>query len=117
MLDIKIIKKKHLNIIQLAGILNAETTPKLDSMINNISLDKHAPNILMNLEELSFISSAGIGIFIGSIGKIREKKGDIRFCNVGNSIKRVFELLEMEDFFVFYTSLKEAESDFYQKLP
>jgi anti-sigma B factor antagonist len=112
MLDVKISDKKHFKRIELHGILNAETTPKLDSVINKISVN-NSPNILMDLENLSFISSAGIGIFIGSIGKIRDKKGDLRFCNVSKEVKRVFELLEMDDFFIFYESFDEALDNFF----
>ena len=98
--------------IELNGVLNADTASKLEFTINQILEKGLSPNILIDLKKLSFISSAGIGVFIGSISKIRGLGGDIRFCNAGDEIIEIFSFLEMENFFKFYPSYEEAINAF-----
>ncbi len=100
-------KKGGVDIVALVGILNAETTEQFGDMLHSLS-NLEIPNIIIDGLALVYISSAGIGNFIEVIKTIREKEGDIRFCNLNDKVKRVFELLDMEDFFKFYSNRDEA---------
>lgn len=111
MLNIKQEIKDNIDIITLSGILNADTSPNLEEVLENAS-DKALPKILMNIPELTYISSAGIGCFIGVIKKIRTKGGDIRFVKMDSRVFRVFSLLDMTDFFKTFDSLDKAMESF-----
>ncbi len=100
-------KNGDVDIVTLNGLLNADTSSKLEMTLEHLS-DQTKPLIIMNLPDLSYISSAGIGCFIGVIKSIRRKNGDIRFCNMTAKVKRVFQLLDMEDFFQFFNNIEEA---------
>ncbi len=100
-------KKETVDVIALDGILNAETIKDFDKILQPIS-DSTFPCIVIEADKLTYISSAGIGSFIDVIKKIRSKKGDIRFCNMGPKVKRVFDLLDMGDFFMFYSDQEEG---------
>ena len=69
------------DIIILKGILNADTTGKLEEVLQPVS-EGECPLVLFDIPELSYISSAGIGCYIGAIKQIRNKDGDIRFSKV-----------------------------------
>ncbi len=100
-------KKEIVDIIVLDGILNADTCHLLDKVLQSI-VSSEQPNILMNVSDLTYISSAGIGSFIDVIKGIRNKGGDIRFCKMIPKVIRVFDLLDMKDFFKFYDSIDEG---------
>ncbi|MCP3926891.1 MAG: STAS domain-containing protein [Desulfobacterales bacterium] len=100
-------KKDLIDIIKLDGILNADTALSLDAILKPLS-EGQKPYIIMDVSELTYISSAGIGCFIGVIKPIRSKDGDIYFYNISRKVKRVFDLLDMEDFFKFFTDFDEA---------
>ncbi len=104
-------KKEFIDIVTLSGILNADTSPDFETLLLPLCGEK-CPCILLDLSELSYISSAGIGCFIGTIKGVRMKGGDIRFSNMNSKIKRVFQLLDMDDFFQFYSSLDEGIASF-----
>lgn len=99
------------DVIVLNGILNADTSLRLDELLQPLS-ESEKPFVLLDMENLSYISSAGIGCFIGVVKRIRNKAGDIRFCKIDPKVKRVFELLDMADFFKFFSSLDEALTSF-----
>lgn len=107
MLTIKQEIKDSIEIITLSGILNADTSPNLEEVLDSVA-EKPSPKILMNIPELTYISSAGIGCFIGVIKKIRTKGGDIRFVKMDSRVYRVFSLLDMTDFFKTFDSLEKA---------
>ncbi len=104
-------KRGPVDIIVLDGILNAETIKTFDKTLLPIS-DSALPYIIIEADKLTYISSAGIGSFIDVIKKIRSKEGDIRFCNMNQKVKRVFDLLDMGDFFFFYSDLESSLSSF-----
>lgn len=110
-LTIKQSESKGVTILQLNGVLNADTSAKLDELLRQLQGTPPA-NVLIDMEELTFISSAGIGCFIGAIRDIRNAQGDIRFCNIHARILRVFELLDMLDFFEFHDSTKQGLESF-----
>lgn len=104
-------KENQVDILTLDGILNADSAPLLDDMLKELSGADH-PCLVLDMSDLSYISSAGIGCFIGIIKLIRSKGGDIRFYNMQAKVQRVFKLLDMDDFFKFYTDLDTAMADF-----
>ncbi len=96
-----------IQVITLEGILNADTSPNLEAVLEPLS-DSDLPLILVHLPDLTYISSAGIGCFIGVIKRIRTKGGDIRFSGMDSKVKRVFRLLDMDDFFRFFSDREEG---------
>ncbi len=104
-------KSGQVDILALDGILNADTNIAFDELLQPLS-DQELPMVLIDASKLAYISSAGIGCFIGSIKKIRNKGGDIRFSCMAKKIKRVFEMLDMADFFKFFSDIDKALASF-----
>ncbi len=102
----------NVDVISLTGILNADTSPKLEALLDPIA-EKERPCILMQIPGLTYISSAGVGCFIGVIKKIRTKGGDIRFSNTDPRVKRVFALLDMDEFFKFFVDMEAGLASFH----
>ena len=104
-------KQGLVEIIHLNGILNADTSSQLEELLEKL-VDTECPRILLNVEQLTYISSAGIGCFIGVIKRIRAKSGDLCFSRADAKVKRVFRLLDMEDFFKFFNTFEEGVAYF-----
>ena len=51
--------------------------------------------VILNLSMLDFISSAGVGAILGSVGASRGMGGDIVLCHVSGKIRHVFEILDL----------------------
>ncbi len=111
MLNIDHKKEGRVDQVTLEGILNADSSPQLETILETIA-ELEQPQVLVDLPELTYISSAGIGCFIGVIKRIRTKGGDLRFSNMRPNVKRVFILLDMADFFKFFPSLEEGLNSF-----
>ncbi len=81
-----------ISILNLKGYLDAHTAPDLESAFQKL-VDCKEFNIVVNFADLSYISSAGLGVFMGFIEDIRKNGGDIKLTNMKPKIYRVFDLL------------------------
>jgi len=111
MLEIRRQKIKDVEVIHLQGVLNADTSPTLENLLQELS-QASLPMILLCVENIDYISSAGMGCFIGAIGNIRKKQGDLRFCGMQPQVRRIFTLLDMDDFFFHFDSMEKGLASF-----
>jgi len=80
------------SILYIKGYLDAHTAPDLENEFQKLA-DAKKYNILVNFQDLSYISSAGLGVFMGFIEDIRKNGGDIKLSDMKPKIFRVFDLL------------------------
>ncbi len=79
-------------LLYLYGFLDAHTAPQLENELQKL-IDRNQYNIIVNFKELNYISSAGLGVFMGFVETIRSHNGDIKMCCMSPKIYRVFDLL------------------------
>lgn len=93
-------------IISLHGYLDASTSNILDQEIQNMIAEAKY-NIIMDCSHLTYISSAGLGIFMKHIDAIRSQGGDIVFCSLQKPVFTVFDLL---GFPILYRIIEDTAS-------
>ncbi|HLF20238.1 MAG TPA: STAS domain-containing protein [Bacteroidota bacterium] len=98
-------------VIELKGYLDAHTAPELENAFQRLLNDKKF-NIIVNCRELSYISSAGLGVFMAYIEDVRKNKGDIKLSNMSAKVYNVFDLLGFPLLYEIYKEEKEALSKF-----
>ncbi len=94
-------------LLDLKGYLDAHTAPQLEKALQN-SLEAKKYRILVNFKDLSYISSAGLGVFMGFVEEIRENGGDLKFCCMNAKIYRVFDLLGFPTLFEIFDTEEEG---------
>ena len=83
--------------IKLAGRLDTTTAPALDKTINeDIAGTK---NLVLDLKELEYISSAGLRVLLGAQKKM-QKIGSMKVRTVREEVMEVFELTGFADILV-----------------
>ena len=66
----------------------------------------------MNFEDLAYISSAGLGVFMAYVESIRENKGDIKLTNMSDKVYNIFDLLGFPLLYEIYKDEEEAINKF-----
>lgn len=92
--------------IKLNGRLDTNTSQDLESIMTDI-LSKGDENILVNFEELIYISSSGLRVFLVSAKKLGVKGKKLNFCNMSDYIKEVFDIAGFNIIFNFFHSRQE----------
>jgi anti-sigma B factor antagonist len=85
-------QQEDLSIIGVEGFLDAHTAPEFEQAIQSETDAGHF-RIIVNCEKLTYISSAGLGVFMSFIEEIRERGGDIKICGLIPKVRQVFEIL------------------------
>lgn len=115
-LQIEVDEKEDVALIRLHGFLNADTSPLFEDSLQHF-IERNKFKIIVDFKNLEYISSAGVGCFIGNIRNIRKNGGDIRLLNMPAKTQRVFQLLDFQDFFQTYQSEEKAIASFLPSPP
>ncbi len=83
---------QNVNVLELKGYLDAHTAPRLEEAFMTL-LKGQRYRIVVNCRDLSYISSAGLGVFMAFIEDVRKHEGDIKLSNLSPKVYNVFDLL------------------------
>lgn len=97
--------------VYLKGYLDAHTAPTLENTLQNL-IDKNRYSIVVNFNELAYISSAGLGVFMAFIEKVRENHGDIKLANMSDKVYNIFDLLGFPLLYDIFKTEDEAINKF-----
>ncbi len=79
-------------IVNVTGSLDSNTyrvfEGKVDALINNST-----KMLVLNLEQLEYLSSAGVRVFLKARKNITKSGGQVQFINPRPQIQRVFEIM------------------------
>ena len=114
MTDFKIGQRQQdsVNVIELKGYLDAHTAPRLEEALQGL-VESRRFNIIVNCRELSYISSAGLGVFMAFIEDVRKNKGDIKLTNMSPKVYNVFDLLGFPLLYEILSDEQEAVKRFF----
>lgn len=100
-----------LALVSLKGTIETTNASTLEDAIETIIRDK-CYRIVVDLSGVSYISSAGWGIFISEIKRVRREAGDIKLASMKPEVREVFDLLEFNNILKPYPGKAEAIRDF-----
>jgi anti-sigma B factor antagonist len=94
-------------LVQPEGFINAHTVRQFESTLEELV---HAGRftILVDCQDLNYISSAGLGAIMGLIEPIRENGGDILLCGLQRNVYSIFETLGFTQLYRVFDSREEA---------
>ena len=104
-------EKGDVSVINLKGYLDAHTAPTLENNFTQL-IESSKFKIVVNFEDLAYISSAGLGVFMAYVESIRENKGDIKLTNMSDKVYNIFDLLGFPLLYEIYKNEEEAINKF-----
>ena len=115
MIDFKIHQRdsEDVSVIELKGYLDAHTAPDLETAFQKL-MTENKFNIVVNCRDLSYISSAGLGVFMAYVEDVRKNKGDIKLTNMTPKVYNVFDLLGFPILYEIYKDEQEAVLRFHE---
>ncbi len=103
--------QNEVTILNLNGFLDAHTSVELEKCFEEI-IAENKFRIVVNFEKLSYISSAGLGVFMAYIETARNHTGDIKLCSMSDKIYNIFDMLGFPILFEIYKEEKSAIEKF-----
>lgn len=93
--------------VHVSGFLDAHTVATFDGRMEE-QLGRDVSRILLDFEELSYISSAGIGSLMVLLQQVRRKGGELVILNPQPKVYAVLDLLGFTKIFHFATDRASA---------
>jgi anti-anti-sigma factor len=98
---------KDITLISVKGFIDTNTAPEFEKTFQSVLGEKKF-NLIIDLKEASYISSAGWGIFVGEIKRIRNQKGDLFLVGMSPEVTDTYELLQFSSILKSFPDVEAA---------
>ena len=99
--------RQEVVLVELEGFLDAHTFEELETVFEDL-FQRGSYRVMVDLNKLRYISSAGAGVFIGALGVCQDNDGNIALIRPSPEVKEIFDLLGVFHIFPIATTPEEA---------
>lgn len=106
-------QQDNVGIVQLIGDLNVvQVDPFRRKFKDWFMANPSTQNVVIDLQEVPMIDSAGLGVLIAILKQVRERGGDLKLAGMRKRVRLVFEITRTQRIFTISESVKEALRSF-----
>ncbi|MDR1249903.1 MAG: STAS domain-containing protein [Treponema sp.] len=106
-MELRIRKNQETYIIDIQGELDLYNSYKLKELLGKM-LEKKIERFIINLDEVEYIDSSGIGALIYVSSTLKKLDHKLAITNIRGAVKRVIEMTKLMGFFPVTETLDEA---------
>jgi anti-sigma B factor antagonist len=102
-------------VIELKGkIMGGPDAKKFRETLKEL-IDDGKTNVVLDLSQVKFMNSSGLGIIIGGLTTMRNAGGDLRICSAMERIESMLMVSQLNRVFELYPTLEEAIESFQEE--
>ncbi len=111
-MDFSIEQQGEVSVISLHGSLLADVQTK--DVLHTVTtlIDEQKVKFVVDLKELKFINSSGLGMLLTCLTKARKVGGDVILANVPEQVSNLLVITKLNSIFQVKDSLAEAVKSF-----
>lgn len=94
-------------IIEVGGEIDVYTAPKLRDQISELVADGNY-NLVIDLENVDFLDSTGLGVLVGGLKKLRAHDGSMLLICTQERLLKIFRITQLAKVFSIYQSQADA---------
>jgi len=98
-------------VVDMSGRLDSISSGDAGDRIMNIVQGENK-RVLLNLEKVDFVSSAGLRVIIRGAKMLKGRRGELKLCNPRSDVRSVLETSGFYSLIKIYDTEKEAVSAF-----
>jgi anti-sigma B factor antagonist len=98
------------DVVVVRGEVDLYTSPTLRAAIER-SLDRGARRVLVDLRDVGFMDSSGLGVLVGGLRRSRERGGELALVCGEGSVMRVLSMTGLDRVFPIHGSLGDVLDD------
>ena len=106
-LKIDIGEKNGVVLLKLDGEVDVYTAPKLKSRLVDL-VDQGKFKIVVDLEEVDFMDSSGLGVLVGGLKRVRSHDGAIALVCTQENILKIFRITGLVKVFPIFKNQDQA---------
>ena len=94
-------------IVAVGGEIDVYTAPKLRDKITELVADG-VYDIVIDMEEVEFLDSTGLGVLVGGLKKVRAHDGSLQLVCTQDRLLKIFRITGLAKVFVIHDSADAA---------
>ena len=110
-LSIETDNSQSVSVMKVTGRVDSETAPDLDAALSKL-LNENRNKIVLNLQDVDFLSSAGLRAMVKALKGAQKSGGDVRLAAVSQPIEVILRTVGMMQMFKMYSTSEEAVAGF-----
>ena len=112
-MEIKAEALKRCELVTVSGRIDSSTAPDLETTLLGL-IKAGQKNIVVNLKDTEFISSAGLKALLSALMKVRKMRpsGDVVISEIRPALRETFDLVGFDRLFSFYEEDLHAVGSF-----
>ena len=111
MLSIETDNRQIVSVVKVKGHVDSETAPELDDALTKLLLENRN-QIVLNLQGVEFISSAGLRAVVKAYQAAKKSGGDVRLAAVSTPVEVILRTVGMMQMLQMYPTEQEAMAAF-----
>ncbi len=109
MVDIRTRSEDNYLLMKVIGEIDASSSIQLDEAIGEIVAEGPS-NLIVDCSELSYISSAGLGVFMSYIEEFRKQDASLVIFGLNPKVRNVFDILGLDQLLTIKETVEDAKS-------
>jgi anti-sigma B factor antagonist len=113
MADINLLVETHdsggWTVVEAKGEIDLYTAPKLKEELGSL-VEQDRVRIVIDLADVEFLDSTGLGVLIGSLKRCRERDGDFALAAPRETVQKVLHITGLDKVFPIHATVDEATS-------
>jgi len=101
----------EVSVLLFEGNLDTNTAPQAQEQIDQV-IDGGSAKVLINFENLNYISSAGLRVLLATAKKLKAASGDLKICGLNATVQEVFDISGFSTILTVVTTEDDALGSF-----
>lgn len=106
-LEIKTQQDEGVCTLALDGEVDVYTAPKLKEHLVS-AIEDGCSNVIIDMNQVSFIDSSGLGVLVSALRRARERDGAVRIVCDRDNILKIFRITGLDKVFPIFANVDEA---------
>lgn len=106
-LDINTQRNGNACTVTLDGEVDVYTAPRLKEELVS-AIEDGCVNVIVDLEQVGFIDSSGLGVLVSALRRAREREGVVRIVCTRDNILKIFRITGLDKVFPVFSDVQEA---------
>lgn len=99
-----------IKVVQPTGLLDGSKANQVRREINEC-LEGGAQIVLLDLKDVTFIDSSGLGSLVSALKTVRSSGAKMLICSISDQVRILFELTSMDRVFKVYANREEFDKE------
>jgi anti-sigma B factor antagonist len=111
-MKVKTNEKYNAVVLELKGnVMGGDDTKEFNDLLHKL-IDEGKKNIIIDLHDVKFMNSSGLGMLIGGLTTVKKAGGSLKLANVTDKIQSLLVITKLITIFESFNNVDEAAKSF-----